>query len=97
MMPRYAAKRDVAEAPIIKALESVGAEVWALDYPVDLLVRFRSGWYLLEVKTPHGKRGVARLDKRQQAQQNFIASTGTPIVKTPIEALRAIGAVSEAA
>jgi hypothetical protein len=90
---RYAVRRDKAEPAIIQALEQVGAEVWPLDQPVDLLVRFRQQWHLLEVKTPRGKKGVARIDKRQEAQINFLESTGTPVVKTPIEALKAIGAM----
>lgn len=91
---RYAVRRDKAEPAIIQALEQAGAEVWPLDQPVDLLVRFRCHWHLLEVKTPRGKKGTARVDKRQEAQINFLQSTGTPIVKTPIEALRAIGTVT---
>lgn len=91
-LPRYAARRDKAEPAIIQALEQAGAEVWPLDTPVDLLVRFRGVWHLLEVKTPRGKVGTAKKDNRQKTQQHFLESTGTPIVKTPIEALRAIGA-----
>lgn len=91
---RFAKKRDAAEPPVIEALERVGAEVWPLDYPVDLLVLFRKRWHLLEVKTGRGKKQTVKRDKRQVAQQNFISSTGTPIVRTPIEALRAIGAVT---
>lgn len=91
---RYAVRRDKAEPAIVQALEQVGAEVWPLDQPVDLLVRFRKQWHLLEVKTPQGKAGNARQDKRQQVQINFLQSTGTPIVKTPAEALRAIGAIA---
>jgi hypothetical protein len=86
---RYATKRDTAEQPIVDALERVGAQVWPLDYPVDLLVRFRDQWYLLEVKT-----GRSKVRKTQQAQANFIATTHTPIVRTPMEALRAVGAVT---
>lgn len=93
-IPRYAAKRDQAEPPVIEALERVGAQVWPLDYPVDLLVRFRDRWHLLEVKTGRGKKQTVVRDKRQQAQINFIATTNTPIVRNPIEALRAIGAVA---
>jgi hypothetical protein len=90
---RRAAKRDLAEPPIIDALERVGAHVYPLDYPVDLLVRFRERWHLLEIKSKRDKSGVARIDPRQIAQRNFIESTQTPIVTTPLEALRAIGAV----
>lgn len=90
---RYAKKRDTSEPDIITALKCVGAEVWTLDYPVDLLVRFREKWHLLEVKTPHGKSQKARQDKRQEDQISFIENTRTPVVTTPVEALRAIGAM----
>lgn len=91
---RYATKRDSSEPEIIDALEKVGAEVWPLDYPVDLLVRFRGTWHLIECKTAYGKlKPKARVDKRQAAQLAFIETTATPVVTTPVEALKAIGAV----
>ena len=90
---RYAARRDLAEGPILEALERAGAQVWPLDYPVDLLVRFRDRWHLLEVKTGRGKTLAIATDKRQQAQINFLQTTKTPIVRTPQEALKAIGAL----
>ena len=94
---RWNTKRDSAEPPIIDALERVGFEVWPMDFPCDLAVR-KSNWppgmfQFLEVKTGRGKKGTVSKDRRQAKQQAFIASTGTPIVRTPIEALRAIGAV----
>lgn len=91
---RYAAKRDLAEGPILDALERVGAQVWPLDYPVDLLVRFHDRWHLLEVKTGRGKTLAIATDKRQAAQIEFLQLTHTPIVRTPQEALTAIGALS---
>ena len=91
-LKRYATKRDASEAPIVEALRAVGALVYRLDEPCDLLVRFRGRWHTLEVKTPYGKAGRERLDKRQETQQNFLRLTGTPIVKSPLDALRAVGA-----
>lgn len=91
---RYATRRDTAEPPIIEALERAGAEVWPLDGPCDLLVRFRKVWHLLEVKTGRGKKSTVSKDRRQAKQQAFIESTGTPIVRTPMEALQAIGAAT---
>lgn len=96
---RYAKKRDSAEPAIIQALESIGVHVWRLDEPCDLLL-WRPEWgagkfRMLEVKTGRGKRLTVARDKRQQAQQNFIASTGTPIVRTPLEALKAIEAFTQ--
>lgn len=90
----YARRQDIAQPAIIQALESVGAEVWVIGYPVDLLVRFRDAWHLLEIKSPKGKRGLPKIDRRQTAQRNFIESTGTPVVMTPLQALQAIGAIS---
>jgi hypothetical protein len=93
-LARFAKKRDSSEPAIIQALEAVGAEVWTIDKPVDLLIRFRKQWHLLEVKTPYGKRQKPRQDKRQEEQIAFLAHTDTPVVTTPMEALRAIGAVT---
>lgn len=93
-LARFAKKRDKAEPAIIQALEAVGAEVWPIDRPVDLLVLFRMRWHLLEVKTPYGKKQQAKQDKRQEDQIAFLAHTGTPVVTTPVEALRAIGAMA---
>jgi hypothetical protein len=94
---RFAKKRDTAEGPIIDALELVGYHVWQLDRPCDLLLwredmgpgRFRT----LEVKTRSGKAKL-RIDKRQDQQTAFLTTTGTPVVTTPMEALRAVGAVT---
>ena len=84
---RRAAKRDTSEPDIIEALLRVGAQVARLTQPVDLAVRFRGRLYLLECKTP-GK----SLDKRQQTQAEFCREWEIPYVKTPEEALKAIGA-----
>lgn len=96
---RYAKKRDSAEPPIIDALERAGFDVWQRDEP-DLFVR-KSSWppgmvQLLEVKTGRGKKLTISADKRQEAQRNFLASTGTPIVRTPVEALQALGVIVRA-
>lgn len=97
MRQRWAAKRDEAEAPIIEALVKAGFRVYPLDFPCDLAVR-KDGWspgrfQLLEVKTGRGKSLAIAKDKRQREQIEFLQLTRTPIVRTPEEALRAIGAV----
>lgn len=94
---RYNKRRDTAEPDIIEALERAGFDVWQRDTP-DLFVR-KASWapgmvQLLEVKTGRGKKLTVAKDKRQESQRNFIASTGTPIVRTPLEALKAVGAVT---
>jgi hypothetical protein len=96
---RYATKRDAAEPPIIDALEKAGFDVWPLDEPADLACR-RPSWapgifQLLEVKTGRGKNLRIAKDKRQRGQQTFLEVTRTPVVRTPIEALRVVNAIGE--
>ena len=83
---RRAARRDEAERPIVQALEAAGCIVYR-SLPSDLLIhrrRWGPGWFRVqEVKTPGGK-GVRR---SQKDQATFLADTGTPIVRTPEEAI----------
>jgi len=51
---RRAAKRDLSEPAIVKALEQAGVSVWRMDQPVDLLLGYRGKTVLAECKT--GKR-----------------------------------------
>ena len=88
-LARFAKRRDKNEPPIIEALERAGAEVWVVDRPADLLVWFRRAWHILEIKMPSG-----RLSARQAADRDEGLCEGIAIVRTPLEALEAIGAVS---
>ena len=95
---RWAAKRDLAEGPIIDALERAGFEVWPLDEPCDLICR-KPSWppgqfQAIEVKTGRGKSLAIKPDKRQERQIAFLQGTRTPICRTPMEALRAVGVVT---
>jgi hypothetical protein len=92
-LARFAKKRDTAEPGIIDALEGIGALVYQMDRPADLLVKHREIWHVLEVKTGRGKSLAIIKDKRQKQQQDFLMLTKTPVVRTPEEALRAIGAM----
>src|SRR6185312_11287788 len=85
---RYATKRDAVEPQIIDAVTKAGWHCWQLDYPVDLLLwKEGRGFVLMEVKT-----GKGRIRKEQEAQRNFVDTTRTPVVRTPTEALEALGA-----
>lgn len=87
---RYDRKRDANEADIIDALERAGVQVWQLDRPCDLLTLRMGKWLPLEVKPPNvGRR------KSQAAQNRFLDLTGTPVVRTPMQALVAVGAVRQ--
>lgn len=85
---RWATKRDAAEPAIIEALTKVGAQVEQMNLPCDLLVRFRERVYLLEVDR------ASKYAKRNVRQLAFIAAWCVPKVKTPEQALRAIGATT---
>lgn len=97
---RYAKRADSTQTAIVEALRAAGAKVYVISKPCDLLVRYLSrayGHYLwtpMEVKTARGKKvPKARVDKRQQEQIAFLEESGTPVVTTPEQALRVIGAV----
>ena len=87
---RVAARRDENEPEIVRLLELVGARVWRLTKPFDLLVGFRGRLWLLEVKTDKGG-----LTEEQQRDYDLCTADGLPIaiVRTAGEALRVIGAV----
>ncbi len=76
-------KRDIAEDPIVAALEAAGASVWKIGGTgnPDLLVRYRGVWTPGEVKT-----GKGALTKNQSGLL-------WPIWRCPDDALRTIGAM----
>lgn len=86
-LPRYNAQRDANERPIIDALQKF-ALVEQMNRPCDLLVRFRGRVFILEVDNPATKNR-----KRDDAQLLFLNLWEVPIVQTPEDALRAIGAL----
>jgi hypothetical protein len=92
---RLAKKRDANESSIVAALERVGAVVWRIDEPGDLLIRFRREWFCLEVKPPLGKRGGSSHSKLtpKQEKTHAVVTDAIPIVRTEREALLVIGAV----
>lgn len=74
-------RRDIAEKPIVEALQAVGAHVTRISGKgaPDLLVRFRGRLYAFEVKALKGKRTDAQRE------------TQWPIVRCVDDALAAIG------
>jgi len=89
---RYAKQRDANEQPIVQALRSAGCDVFLQDTPFDLLVwqrRFKR-WHVLEVKRPKGK-----LNLRQRQIVRQLGDGAVEVVRTPIEALQAVGIAVE--
>ncbi len=87
--------RDANEPEVIRTLEQVGAMVIKMRTPVDLLVGFRGYNYLLEVKRPLGrrKRGSDYTPDQRLFFRDWHGSVH--VVRTPNEALLAIGAIAD--
>jgi len=85
-LARYANRRDATEPEIVAALERIGAKVYRLTKPCDLLVRYRGHIHLIEVEG--GKRTGS--GARQPGQLQFLDEWCVPIVHTVDEALEAI-------
>jgi hypothetical protein len=84
---RYAAKVDANQELIVSALRSVGAYVWIIGLPVDLLVGYKNHTFLVEIKTNSKKRLTS-------LQADFFESwTGGTLARidSPEAALRMIG------
>lgn len=89
---RWATRKDSTQRDIIAALEAVNCEVWVIERPCDLLTLFRGRWLPMECKTPN-RNGKVRKRNDQAEQTELITRTQIPVITTPMEALRAIGAV----
>ena len=90
--PRFRNKPDANQEDIVNALERVGAKVYDASqagggFP-DLVVGYQSCLYLLEVKT-----GKSKLNKKQRDFHEKWKGCNTFVVRSPIQALEAIGAV----
>jgi hypothetical protein len=86
---RYAARVDKNQEQIVSALRAVGAYVWIIGLPVDLLVGYKGHTFLVEVKNGHRKRLTA-------LQEDFFANwSGSTLARIdgPEAALRMIGVV----
>ena len=84
-LKRFATRRDATEPLILRALQAAGADYILLD-PFDVLVLFRGRLVMLECKTATG---------RKTRNQEILVERGWPVqfVRTPDEALQAIGAI----
>lgn len=90
--PFYAKKIDANQPAIVEALEAVGAKVWAIGDPLDLLVAFREVFYILEVKMPGEKLSVSQ---QKTVLKMWDAGCKVCVVYDVDEALQAIGAIDE--
>lgn len=82
---RRAARTDNNQTDIVKALRAIGAKVYMIKKPVDLLVWCRGRTFLVEVKNPDG------FDRDTPEQTDFKAAWPGELhtVRSPIEAVTA--------
>ena len=81
---RHAARTDATQAEVVKALRAIGASVYYVKLPLDLLVCHRKETMLVEVKEEGG-----RLTKAQEA---FLETWPgrVHVVRGPLEAVAAV-------
>ena len=82
-------KPDANQQKIVQAMRDVGAKVFLIGQPLDLLVAFRGKLTLMEIKNPDGEDKVS---KSQQVTIDLLESVGVhvPIVRSVDEAIDAI-------
>ena len=96
---RRAARVDSTQADIVSAMRAMGATVWIIGLPVDLLVGWKGRTLLVEVKVLTGKR-KPKPTGYTPLQEAFLTSwQGGPVatvcdVEGAITALRTIAAVT---
>ena len=89
---RTRARTDDNQVDIAATLRGVGASVFYIRWPFDLLVGFRGDLYLLECKLPG-----EHLNANQKSSLLLLelADCMAVVVYSPEEALAAIGAIDE--
>lgn len=85
---RYAASVDINQAAIVQALRHVGAIVWIIKLPFDLLVGYNRELWLMECKQPNGK--LSEGQERGLAECSKLGLRAS-VVRSPEEALALIG------
>ena len=76
---RYAAKVDANQEAIVSAMRSVGASVWIIGLPVDLLIGAHKKTVLAEVKTLVGKRAPKAAGYTPLQNEFMAAWRGGPV------------------
>ena len=70
-------KPDANQPEIVAALRSIGAVVFLIGIPLDLLIAFRGKLTLMEVKNPDGENKVS---KSQQKTIDILKAVGVRVV-----------------
>lgn len=81
-------RRDANESSIASALRLIGALVYKLHEPADLLVGYRAAWWLLEVKADKGALTPAQEELTRRALQGDCG--WVYVVRTAAEAIAVV-------
>ena len=80
---------DANQAAIVDALRTIGAVVFLIGQPFDLLVAFRGNLHLLEVKNPDGLDKLSNSQKEDILRLNLVG-VDVRVVRSVDEALSAV-------
>lgn len=75
---RYRQRKDENQREIVRALEAIGADVFVMHAPCDLLVGFRDRNVLIEVKRAKGGKVTPAQAKWNQSWRGQRATVRTP-------------------
>ena len=89
---RRAARVDATQAEIVAALRAIGATVWIVGLPLDLLVGYAGKTLLMECKCIAGKRNP-KPTKHTALQKAFMLDWRGGPVATVTDAAGAINAI----
>ena len=83
---------DANQAAIVEALRAIGAIVFLIGQPFDLLCALRGKLYLLEVKNPDGKDKLEDSQKRDILRLNLVG-VDVRVVRSVDEAIASVTTV----
>lgn len=93
--PRRAKRTDANQSEIVYTLRKAGVDVWVIGSPADLLCGFSGRFTTLECKDGAKKPSAQALTDDEAAFLSRCRAAGYPhyVVRNPVEALQAVGAV----
>ena len=80
---------DANQPKIVQALRDIGAVVFLIGQPFDLLVAFRGKLHLLEIKNPAGKDKLEDSQKEDILKLNLVG-VEVHVVRSVDEAIRCV-------
>ncbi len=85
-------KPDANQKKIVQGLRDIGARVFLIGQPLDLLIACRGKLTLMEIKNPDGEDKVS---KSQQVTIDILEAVGVhvPVVRSVEEAIEALEVV----